>query len=209
MGKVYLEQGADYEGQTLVTYTDMYGDEYVMPMLSDGRGYQVPIDYQHHLVHMRKVFTISHTFLNVAIGGKVSVALIADGYPLHIPDFVINSDVKVRLKSYLNPTITPDTGTEYIPFNRVSSNSVSFGGTVILSPTFTGGTLRGNDFSGSSSGTGTNAYRAGGNRSGGIESVVDSNDILIYEFENAGTAVTDINIIVNLYENSIPMLIGD
>lgn len=227
MKKVSLRQGADYKGQMLGTFPLDAENDYVRPvivtedgkleavlsgidmqgnskpLITDHRGFQVPIDYLHNLVHAERVFTISHTFLNVPVNGKVSIMLVADGLPLHIPDFLITTETKMRLKSYLNPTVTAGTGIPYAPFNRYTSATNLFGGTVVLSPVFTSNVPRGNDFMGANTGTGGNAIRAGGNRSGGIETLIGAGDALIYEFENVGNAVSDINIIVNLYENQI------
>lgn len=171
----------------------------IKPIIVDYRGYLIPIDYQHNIVHEFKMYTISHTFLNVAQNGYGRIRLKTNDNVLHF-EINYNSDLKCRLKTYSSPTITGN-GTLFSPFNRV----IGYGNgmetfEVYLNPTFTGGTLRGNDFDGSSAGIGINPVRAGAGKSGGIESVLLPNQEYIIEFQNAGTTSSDIGVVINCYE---------
>jgi hypothetical protein len=227
--KFYLKQGADYNFQMLgsrqidestfevapieineqgylivdttqsaIVGVDLTGT--LHPIKTDYRGYQVPIDYLHDIVHQKAMYTISHTFLAVGINGFARLRLkTGTTHTLHF-DITFNADLKCRLKTYSAPTITGN-GTLFQPFNRI----IGYGNglqtfQVYLNPTFTGGTLRANDFIGSNAGTGGQAIRAGGGRSGGIESVLLPNQEYIIEFQNVGTEVSDIGIVINCYE---------
>jgi hypothetical protein len=184
--------------QTPITGIDKNGD--VEKLIVDYRGYLVPIDYLHDIVHQYAMYTISHTFLSVASNGFARLRLKTGlDKVLHF-DITFNADLKCRLKTYSSQTITSN-GTLFQPFNRV----IGYGdGTqtfeVYLNPTFTGGVLRGNDFIGSNTGQGSSAVRAGGGRPGGVESVLLPNQEYIIEFQNAGTSNSDIGVIINCYE---------
>lgn len=176
-------------------------DGIIHPLITDYRGYQVPLDYLHDIVHQRAMYTISHTFLAVSVNGYARMRLkTGTTKALHF-DITFNADLKCRLKTYSSPTITAN-GTLLAPFNRI----IGYGNglqtfLVYLNPTFTGGTLRGNDFIGSQTAGGVgSAVRAGGGRSGGIESVLLPNQEYIIEFQNVGTEVSDIGVIINCYE---------
>lgn len=169
------------------------------PIVSDERGYLIPIDYIHALVHEKVVYTISHTFLNVVQNGFSRIRIKTNALALHL-EINYNADLKCRLKTYSSPTIT-GVGTLFQPFNRfIGYGDGTRGFEVYLNPTFTGGILRGNDFSGSNSGTGGTAVRAGGGRQGGIESVLIPNQDYIIEFQNVGSSNSDIGVIINCYE---------
>ena len=224
-----LKMGVDYNGQILGARELENGDYEVAPIeinsqgylivdssftpiagidrdgvihsiRTDYRGYQVPIDYLHDIVHQKAMYTISHTFLAVAINGFARLRIKTGvDKALHF-DITFNSDLKCRLKTYSSPIIGAG-GTLFQPFNRV----IGYGNglqtfQVYLNPTFTGGTLRGNDFTGSNAGTGGQAVRAGGGRSGGVESIILPNQEYIIELQNVGTEVSDIGIIINCYE---------
>jgi len=175
-------------------------DGTVHQIITDYRGYQVPLDYLHDIVHQRAMYTISHTFLSVATNGYARLRLkTGTEKTLHF-DITFNADLKCRLKTYSAPTITVN-GTLFAPFNRI----IGYGDglqtfQVYLNPTFTGGTLRGNDFIGSNAGQGSSTVRAGGGKSGGIESVLLPNQEYIIEFQNVGTSASDIGVIINCYE---------
>ena len=167
----------------------------------DYRGYLVPIDYLHDIVHQREMYTISHTFLAVPINGYARLRIKTGlDKALHF-DINFNADLKCRLKTYSTPTIVTN-GTIFEPFNRVigyTEGTKTF--EVYLNPTFTGGVLRGNDFIGSQTAGGTGvSIRAGGGRSGGIESVLLSNSEYIIEFQNVSTEISDIGVVINCYE---------
>lgn len=72
--------------------------------------------------------------------------------------------------------------------------------TWFLNSTFTGGSMRGNEFIGSNTGSVGSGTRAGGSTSGRYESVLIPSQDYIIEFENAGGATGDIGVIVNFYE---------
>lgn len=229
MAKQILKMGSDYNGEILGARELENGDFEVAPVeinadghlivdssqspisgvdkdgvvhqiITDYRGYQVPLDYLHDIVHQRAMYTISHTFLGVAVNGFARMRLkTGTEKTLHF-DITFNADLKCRLKTYSAPTITAN-GTLFQPFNRL----IGYGDglqtfQVYLNPTFTGGTLRGNDFIGSNTGQGSTAVRAGGGRSGGIESVLLPNQEYIIEFQNVGTSASDIGVIINCYE---------
>lgn len=147
------------------------------------------------------MYTISHTFLGVAINGFARMRIKTGAEKVLHFDITFNADLKCRLKTYGNPNITAN-GTLFQPFNRV----IGYGNglqtfLVYLNPTFTGGILRGNDFIGSQTAGGVgSAVRAGVGRSGGIESVLLPNQEYIIEFQNVGTDVSDIGVIINCYE---------
>lgn len=165
----------------------------------DDRGYIIPIDYLHAIVHDKEMYTISHTFLAVAQDAFARVRIKTNALSLH---FEINytAELKCRLKTYSSPTIVTQ-GTLFQPFNRIIGYGNGMQGfQVYLNPTFTGGTLRGNDFTGSNTGTGGTAVRVGGGRQGGVESVIIPNQEFIIEFQNVGSSASDINVIINCYE---------
>ena len=141
--------------QTPISGIDINGE--VEQLIVDYRGYLVPIDYLHDIVHQRAMYTISHTFLAVAINGFARMRIKTGAEKVLHFDITFNADLKCRLKTYSNPNITAN-GTLFQPFNRV----IGYGNglqtfQVYLNPTFTGGVLRGNDFIGSNAGTGGQA----------------------------------------------------
>lgn len=171
------------------------------PIISDNRGYMIPIDYIHALVHEKVVYTISHTFLNVVQNGFARIRIKTNALALHF-EINYNADLKCRLKTYSSPTIT-NVGTAFQPFNRIIGyGDGTQGFEVYLNPTFSGGVLRGSDFTGSNAGTGGSAVRAGGGKQGGIESVLTPNQEYIIELQNAGASTGDIGVIINCYEKS-------
>lgn len=175
-------------------------DGVAYPIVSDPRGYLIPIDYLHAAIHDKIMYTVSHTFLSVAANGYSRIRLKAGSNALHF-EINFNADLKCRIKTYSSPTITGN-GTLFQPFNRVIGYGNSNQGfEVYLNPTFTGGTLRGNDFSGSQTAGGVGvSVRAGAGRSGGLESILIPNQEFIIELQNAGTDVSDIGVIINCYE---------
>jgi hypothetical protein len=189
-----LKQARQYFGQMLITCDN--GDVYTM---KGERGNAIFIDFLHHLVHSERVFTVSHTFLNVAADGKVRIHLKTDGNAVHF-EINWNSDLKTRLKTYESPTITAN-GTLHAPFNRVVGSTKTPTSLWYLNSTFTGGIMRGNDFIGSNTGSPGSGTRAGGSTSGRFESVLIPSQDYIIEFENVGGAIEDVGVVVNFYES--------
>lgn len=171
------------------------GNYISMPLVIDQMGYLVPIDYLHNLVHEKIVYTISHTFLSVPNTESRVLMLRTGTKDLHF-EINYNGDVKTRLKTYSAPTITGD-GDALAPFNRV----IGYGNGTnefesYINSTYTGGTLRANEFIGSSA----RATRAGGATSGKYESILTPSQELIVLLTNAGGATGDIGITINCYE---------
>lgn len=199
-GNVYKFDGSAWflDGNYDVVIKGVSDDKSV-PIVSDDRGYLIPIDYLHAIVHEKEMYTISHTFLAVAQNGFARLRIKTNSLALHL-EINYTSELKCRLKTYSSPTITGQ-GTLFQPFNRIIGyGDGTQGFQVYLNPTFTGGVLRGNDFSGSNTGTGGAAVRVGGGRQGGVESVIIPNQEFIMEFQNVGSSASDINVIINCYE---------
>lgn len=199
-GNIYKFNGSawnlDAESSVVIKGKATDGEYYYVK--SDNHGYSIPIDYIHALVHEKIVYTISHTFLAVAQNGFARLRIKTFSKAVHF-EINYNSDLKCRLKTYASPTIST-AGTIFEPFNRIIGYTGTKEFQVYLSPTFTGGTLRANDFIGSNTGVGGNATRAGGGANGGIESVLIPNQEYIIEFQNVGNAFSDIGVLINCYE---------
>lgn len=146
-------------------------------------------------MHEGKAFVYDNTSLAVAIAGFYRIRIKTGAKRLHFTvDY--HSEFKGRFRTYENPTIvTP--GTLVTPFNRQPDSAEVLLSEFYADPTFTGGTTRGNQFTGASGNVQT---RAGGDKSGGLESDWPPNSELIIELENVSGVTSDLSFIINCYE---------
>lgn len=188
----------------LVTYDNEDGTYNVITLKSDRNGVLRMIDYWHDLVHQKKAHTMSETSEDVATNGFYRIRIKTNDKALHL-EINYTGELKTRLKTFYNPTITAD-GTLYTGvFNRVAGAPSTLETELYIDATYTVGAeteSRGNDFAGSDTGQGGGAVRAGGGRSGGLETVIIPNSEYIIEFQNVGANPSDINVILNMYESN-------
>lgn len=156
------------------------------------------IDAVHQAIHLRGMYTISRTALNVANLGFHDIHVRPPaGYEAHLR-FVIVTEGKAYFKTYQGTTYTAD-GTAITPFNRATNGDA----TTLLAwhtPTINVlGTLRGDDMI--PGGTGGNA--TGGNISGELESIIAPNTDILFRVQNVKGTAGDLNIILNYYLRKI------
>lgn len=197
-----LKQGADYSNQMLVTHDN--GDETynVITLKSDATGRLSSIDYWHEKVHEGTAHTMSETLEDVGVDDYYRIRIDTGSKALHIEINYVG-ELKTRLKTFYNPVTT--NGTLYTGvFNRIAGRPTTIESDFYTGSTYTldaGSQSRGNDFSGSDTGGGGRAVRAGGGRSGGLETIILPNSKFIIEFRNVGTNPSDINVLINMYES--------
>jgi hypothetical protein len=135
-------------------------------------------------------YTLSKTF-SVAQNGYIRVLLKTNNEAVK---FVINltSELKCRYKSYMQTTITAN-GTELPTFCREIDIPTTHTFKIYQTPTYTGGTLRADDFVGAN----TPQVRLGGSVIGGVDSRIPKNSHLIMEIQNVGNSTSDINLVIN------------
>jgi len=199
-----LKQGADYKNQVLVTCDNGDGTYDVTTLKGDRNGTLKTIDYWHDIVHRGLAHTFSDTREDVASNGYYRIRISTGNKALHL-EINYTGELKTRLKTFYNPTITTN-GTLYTNvFNRIAGLPPNIETEFYVDATYTAGAeteTRGRDFSGSNTGTGGGAVRVGGGRSGGLETVITPNSEYIIEFQNVGDNPSDINVILNMYESN-------
>ena len=202
-----LKESANYNNQMLVTYDNEDGTYSVITLKGDRTGILRMIDYWHDLVHQGKAHTFSETSEDVAANGFYRIRIKTNDKALHL-EINFTGELKTRLKTFYNPTLTAD-GTLYTGvFNRIAGRPSTLVTEFYVGATYTVGVeteARGNDFSGSNTGQGGGAVRVGGGRSGGLETMVVPNSEYIIEFQNVGENPSDINVILNMYESNFSL----
>lgn len=154
------------------------------------------IDWEHHMVHKRKTFTVSYTSLAVADNGYLDMHLTGVVNDAHVK-ITYTTEGKARLKTYAGTTYT-NVGTPYIPFNRCICAGDVATSLVHINPTINVlGSLRGDDFVGTG---GAAVTRAGGTGGGNIESIVNPGYDLLIRLQNVSGSASDLNIVINFYE---------
>ena len=149
----------------------------------------------HQAIEDGEVFTISSLKTALANNGTHIIRIRTGSKRTHFVTTVASSG-KATFNSIIGATgITG--GTAYTPFNRNSVSSKVYGGTVIIDPTFSGGTVRGQDLVNGSSG----GQKVGGSLSYDLETILAPNTEMILRITNTSGTASDTNIIINMYED--------
>lgn len=184
-GRIQTESNTTFNVANLAEKTDLSVKE-------DGI---IFLEYLHNKVHEGKCFVYDNTALAVPANGFYRIRIKTGAKRLH---FTVDykTEFKGRFKTYSNPTIlTP--GTLVTPFNRKPDSTEVLLTQFYADPTFSGGTLRGNQFTGASGNVQT---RAGGDKSQGLESDFPALTELILELQNVSEVTADLAFIINCYE---------
>jgi len=156
------------------------------------------IDWEHHMVHRKKTFTVSYISLAVANNGYLDIHLTGFKNDAHTK-ITFSSEGKAYFKTYSGTTYT-SAGTAYTPFNRCICSTTAATTIVGINPTINVlGSLRGNDFVGI---TGAAVIRAGGTGGESIETIINPGYDLLLRLQNVSGTTADLNMVINFYELS-------
>jgi len=171
-------------------------------ILVDSLGYIIPIEYLHHIIHLKKMRLVSYIFEDVGVGSSVTILIQANGNDIHIPVVAYNGELKIRFKSYDNlSNIT--LGTPMNSVNRVVGYlNGELTATITRGSTATIKSIRADEFVGANAAV----SKAGGGNANGIETVVPSGQAILLEFTNLGSQTQWIGVSINMYERPANIL---
>jgi len=155
----------------------------------------ISIDYEHHMVHREKTFSVSYTSTSVASNGYLDIRVTGVTNDAHLK-INYTTEGKARLKTYVGTTYTVD-GTSYTPFNRCICSTNVATTLIRINPTINVlGTIRADEFVGSAAAS----NRAGGVGGGSIESIVNPGYDLLIRLQNVAATAADLCLVLNFYE---------